>query len=172
VGGKIGEPHYARFSLDKPLGDAKGTTLTFTMSHKFREAFQVGRFRLWATTSKKPLELGLPDNILPIVKTPAAERTEAQIKELAAYYCTVDAGLPKKQQALATAKKPLAEDPKLAELKSALKKAELPVPIDPKLLTLRADAAMSAKQSTNERLTGTQDLAWALINNPSFLFNR
>ncbi|MBI3882051.1 MAG: DUF1549 domain-containing protein [Verrucomicrobia bacterium] len=172
VGGGVGAPHFARFSLAKPLGDDKGTSLTFTMQHRFRDGFQIGRFRLWATTSTKPLELGLPADVLSVVKTPAAERTEAQIKSIAAYYRTGDAGLLKKQQALATAKKPLAEDPKLSELKATLANVEMPVPIDPKLLTLRADAEMSAKQTTNKRLTGAQDLAWALINNPSFLFNR
>ena len=30
----------------------------------------------------------------------------------------------------------------------------------------------SAEQQKNERLTGVQDLAWALINSPAFLFNR
>ena len=29
-----------------------------------------------------------------------------------------------------------------------------------------------AEQQKNERLTGAQDLAWALINSPAFLFNR
>ena len=37
---------------------------------------------------------------------------------------------------------------------------------------LRADAALSTTQLANQRLTGAQDLAWAIINNPSFLFNR
>jgi hypothetical protein len=31
---------------------------------------------------------------------------------------------------------------------------------------------MSTKQVANKRLTGAQDLAWAIINNPAFLFNR
>ena len=30
----------------------------------------------------------------------------------------------------------------------------------------------SKKQLENRRLTATQDLTWALINSPSFLFNR
>ncbi|HEY6170444.1 MAG TPA: hypothetical protein VI454_20595, partial [Verrucomicrobiae bacterium] len=172
VGGGAGSPHYARFSLAKPIGDAKGTTLTFTLQHRFRDGFQIGRFRLWLTTSKTPLDIGLPEKVLSIVKTPAAERLDAQNKALADYYRTVDTGLLKKQQALATAKKPVAEDPKLTELKAALANAEKPVAIDPKLVQLRADAEMSTKQLANKRLTGAQDLAWALINNPSFLFNR
>ena len=36
----------------------------------------------------------------------------------------------------------------------------------------RTDAALSTTQLANQRLTGAQDLAWAIINNPSFLFNR
>ena len=34
------------------------------------------------------------------------------------------------------------------------------------------DTTMSTKQLTDKRLTSAQDLAWALINNPAFLFNR
>jgi hypothetical protein len=37
---------------------------------------------------------------------------------------------------------------------------------------LRLDTAMSVRQLTDKRLTMAQDLAWALINNPAFLFNR
>jgi hypothetical protein len=91
---------------------------------------------------------------------------------LAAYYRTIDLGLLKKQQSLAKAKLPVPEDPKLKQLKTTLANAELPVPIDPKLVQLRADAGMSTKQVANKRLTGAQDLAWAIINNPAFLFNR
>jgi hypothetical protein len=44
--------------------------------------------------------------------------------------------------------------------------------MDSQLATLTADVARSAEQMKNQRLVGLQDLAWALINNPAFLFNR
>jgi hypothetical protein len=69
------------------------------------------------------------------------------------------------------AAEPLPEDPKLAELQKAKMKAEEPIRLDPYLVQLREDAKTSAKQLENKRLTAVQDLAWALINSPAFLFN-
>jgi hypothetical protein len=44
--------------------------------------------------------------------------------------------------------------------------------LDPELARLTAEVQRSAEQLKNQRLVGVQDLAWALINNPAFLFNR
>jgi len=169
---KYGEPHYARFSLGEPIGSGDGATLNFLFQQQFRESFSIGRFRLWATTSTAPLELGLPSEVIAALNIPAAERTAAHLATLAAYHRATDAGLLKHQQALYTAQLPVPEDPKLRDLKTALAAAEQPVTLDPKLVQLRADAALSTTQLANQRLTGAQDLAWAIINNPSFLFNR
>jgi hypothetical protein len=43
---------------------------------------------------------------------------------------------------------------------------------DRELQSLRQAVAQTQIEVNNKRLAGTQDLAWALINNPSFLFNR
>lgn len=43
---------------------------------------------------------------------------------------------------------------------------------DAEWVRLNQAVATSAEQQKNERLTGIQDLAWALINSPAFLFNR
>ena len=169
---KYGEPHYARFSLGEPIGSGDGATLNFQFQQQFRESFSIGRFRLWATTSTAPLELGLPADVIAALKVPATERTAAHLATLAAFHRSTDAGLLKHQQALYTAQLPIPEDPKLKELKAALAAAEQPVALDPKLAQLRTDAALSTTQLANQRLTGAQDLAWAIINNPSFLFNR
>jgi hypothetical protein len=171
VSPRFGEPHYARFALTEPIGEEGGTNLTIILYHRFRDDFFVGRFRLWATTSTDPLELGVPQAIADILKVPAADRTPGQATALTAYYRAADPALLKKQHALTTAERPLPEDPKLKALKAALAAAELPVPLDPKLAQLRADTEMSEKQQANRRLAATQDLAWALINTPAFLFN-
>jgi hypothetical protein len=47
-----------------------------------------------------------------------------------------------------------------------------PLSSDPKLATLKRAAELGTKQLEQARLIGAQDLAWALINNPAFLFNR
>jgi len=44
--------------------------------------------------------------------------------------------------------------------------------IDGELARLTADVKRSEDQLKNRRLIGLQDLAWALINSPAFLFNR
>jgi len=44
--------------------------------------------------------------------------------------------------------------------------------LDPKWVQLNQTVAAVAELQKNSRLTGAQDLAWALINSPAFLFNR
>ncbi len=44
--------------------------------------------------------------------------------------------------------------------------------IDGELARLQADLKRAEDEVKNARLIGVQDLAWALINNPAFLFNR
>ena len=67
--------------------------------------------------------------------------------------------------------KPLPVDPKLKQLKEDVEYTKRPIPEDNQLAQLKCDLAESSKQLANRRLTAAQDLAWALINSPAFLFN-
>ena len=67
---------------------------------------------------------------------------------------------------------PLPKDPKLIELESTLATAEKPLPLPPEVARLRRALSLSEKQLANKRVIGAQDLSWALINTPAFLFNR
>ncbi|QDU41063.1 WD domain, G-beta repeat [Maioricimonas rarisocia] len=170
---RVGENRVATFEFKEPVGGEEGTILHFTLDQNYSDRkHTIGRFRLSVTTSPAPLQFGLPKNILQIVQTPAEERSEEQQKELLDYYRQMDAEVQKLEKALAEAKKPRPEDPKLVALRATLEDVRKPLPEDPKLARLRRAVELSQQQLDNGRLTVAQDLAWALINSPAFLFNR
>jgi hypothetical protein len=167
-----GVSHWAVFELKEPLAIDGGAILTFTLTQQFGfQDHQIGRFRLSVAAAKPPVPLGLSEDLLVALETPAAARAAKQQAALLKYYGTTDAELRAKQAAVAEAQKPLPPDAKLADLKAAVADAEKPVAVEPKLAQLRQDVAMSAKQLGNPRLTGAQDVVWALVNSPAFLFN-
>ena len=76
-----------------------------------------------------------------------------------------------KNKALAESRQPLPIDPKLKGLRDTVELVSQPVPPDALLTQLQADVVASTRQLTEKRLTVAQDIAWALINSPAFLFN-
>ncbi len=168
-----GTTHWATFEAKQPVGFPAGTVLTFTLKHNFnRPDYMLGRFRLSATESAAPVGVSLSGELEGILRTAAGQRNDAQKAALLKHFKSIDPGHQGKSQALAEAKKPLPIDPRLKELRDTLELASRPVPVDPRLVQLRKDVEMSVKQVENRRLTAAQDLAWALINSPAFLFNR
>jgi hypothetical protein len=172
IAGQTGVSHWAVFEVKEPVGFEGGTVLTIRLPQNFDEQHQIGRFRLSVTTAAKPVSLGLPDDVAGVLLEPAAQRDAADQAKLLAYYRRSDGEYQKRVAAVTESKKPLPTDPKLVDLRATLAAVSKPVPIDPKLAQLRQDVAISAKQLDNTRLTGAQDVAWALINSPAFLFNR
>ncbi len=67
--------------------------------------------------------------------------------------------------------KRLPEDEQVVQLRSRVESLSKPLPEDAKLLSLKADFAASQKQVEDQRVTAAEDIAWALINSPAFLFN-
>ena len=64
----------------------------------------------------------------------------------------------------------IARDQRTAEQQQKL--TDYYLALDPEFARLTKVLEVSSQQSREYRLTGVQDLAWALINTPAFLFNR
>lgn len=171
IGTETGRPHWAAFAFDQPVGDTNGTVFRVTLVHAYEAPHEVGRFRLWVTTDSQPTLEGLPAEIAAILDVPAHRRPPAQTDRLLAYLRAQDPALLERDFRLELARQPLPPDLRLQELEQDLARASRPVPVDPALLQLRQDVALSARQLRDRRLTAVQDVAWALINTPAFLFN-
>jgi hypothetical protein len=173
VSNSFGVPHYAAFKVNAPIGDAaKGMRLRIEMHQPRKGGFSIARFRLWITTSATPLNIGLPATVAEAMKVAPQFRSKEQQAALAAYWLENDPELRKRRLLAGKLKLPLPVDPGIVERRAAIAKAEEPIRLDPKLVQFRKDAAQSKAQLANLRLTGVQDLTWALINTPAFLFNR
>ncbi len=172
IGGAPGtQRHTAMFKLEKPITSTNGVMLRFVLQQQFGQDFLIGRFRLYLTTSATPLDVGLPESVLNAVRAPAGQRKPEHASALLAHYRDSDLEFWKRKSAAVKAAEPLPTDPKFTDLQKSLAKSEEPIQIDPVLLQLRVDAKASGRQAENTRLTAVQDLTWALINSPEFLFN-
>ena len=170
---KLGVRRVATFELKKPIQGEEASTLSFTINQSYKgNEFSLGKFRLWATASDQPVDFGVPENIGAILDIASEERTDEQKESLLAFFRAQDDELKKKQDQVAEAKKPRPIDPMLKELQEKLARVEQPLPPDPALTELERAVQLSTDQLETKRLTAAQDLAWALINNPAFLFNR
>ncbi len=172
VSGSHGVPHFAALTLAQPIGDAeKGVRLRFEMNQPRKGGFAIARFRLWVTTGAAPVQVGYPQPVIGALRNPPASRTDPDKAALAAYWNAYDPELSKRRLTLGKYQLPLPTDPGILQRRASAATAELPIALDAKLVRLRQDAEQSKAQLANRRLTGVQDLAWALINNPAFLFN-
>jgi WD40 repeat protein/mono/diheme cytochrome c family protein len=161
--------HEATFSFEKPVSNEGGTSFSIQMTSNFQNGkYNPGRFRLWVTTSPQ-IRFGVPADVAAALKAP--KRTPEQTATLTAHFLNQFRDYQSQKKLLAVAKNPLPVDPQLIALETKRVNAQNPIVLDPKLIQLRRDSDLSAKQLTNKRLTAAQDLAWALINSPAFLFN-
>lgn len=169
---ELGKPHTAVFEIKDPSTDDAPQIVLIEIHQKYTDGMHaLGRFRLSTTTDNVPLQFGIPKDVQEVLAVAAATRNEAQKTKLTDFYKQSDAEWLKRKSTLEQSRQPLPPDPKLIDLKSKLETAQKPIPEDPKLAELKRDVEMSQSQLNNKRLTMAQDLTWALINSPAFLFN-
>ncbi|MEM9644414.1 MAG: DUF1549 and DUF1553 domain-containing protein, partial [Planctomycetota bacterium] len=172
VAGATGVEHWATFQLKQPIEHQDGSVVTVEL-HQFHNAgdHRLGRFRISATSDAGEIPLGTPESLSAILATPKDNRNDEATKQLVEYVGATDEKMQKAKSALAEAKKPVPPDEKLVLLKQRQEKLQQPTPDDPALVQLREDVRQSQMQTQNLRLTAAEDLTWALINSPAFLFN-
>ncbi len=165
--------HWAVFRLKEPLKVAAGTTLQIKI-HQFHNAEQhrLGRFRLGITNQSGEVPLGLSEEFSAIASVKDEQRTPAQKELVQKYVQQVDKGLRDQRAKVAEAKKPVPPNAEVVALEKKVTTLKQETPEDRLLVRLRNDMAQSEKQLNELNLTAAQDLAWALINSPAFLFNR
>lgn len=170
---KNGEDRTATFELAEPLTLEGEIMLQIKMDQQYPDNMHtIGKFRISVTTNPLPVDFGLPQAIRDILAIAPEQRSDEQKQTLLTQFNEQDAKLQELKKGLAEAEKPLPEDPRLVELRNTLAEREKPLPEDPQLARLRRAKQLSEQQLQNQRLTVAQDLAWALINSPAFLFNR
>ncbi len=99
--------HWATFEAAQPVGGPGGTVLTINLHHKYLDVWTLGRFRLSATRSAKPVGPSLPEDFRAILAVAPEVRTEAQKNTLLAYFRVMDAELKAKTDALGASRAPL-----------------------------------------------------------------
>jgi len=170
-----GSTHWATYELKTPLTNTAGGTLTFTLTQQFNggeeKGYTLGRFRISTTDAKTP-GLSQSEELRAILAVAPDARAKEQKDALEKFVRGSDPELAKRNKELAEAKKPRPIDPLLKELQDSVKRLAEPLSPDPKLAQLKRASELSTKHVEQQRLIGAQDLAWALINNPAFLFNR
>ena len=131
---QLGRDHTAIFETEQGVGSEGDTLLSFVLNQNYNSGkHSIGRFRISVTTSPRPHVISdPPEELLLVLKTPTADRTDDQRKTVLDHYRKTDSELRR----------------------------------------LESELQQSRSRMANKRLLGAQDVAWALMNSPAFLFNR
>jgi hypothetical protein len=135
----------------------------------------LGRFRISFSTNSGGLDLGLAEPLLAELASVRDADAESLLTtvpgHLLAAFRAGDQHRRGLDQQLAEASRPLEILPGILERRAALELVERPVPEDRLLAQMQLDLQRSQAQLEQLRLTLAQDLTWALLNSPAFMFN-
>ena len=151
----------------------KSRLVEFTIYQNFQDGqHSLGRFRISVTNSKPPLNFGLTPAISAILAKPADKRTDAEREVLLAQLRAADKHV---SRAPGRTHRAAAIAPERSDAYRNLKPS-WPPPASrcrsiPSCNSMRRAIELSEEQLKNKRLTVAQDIVWALINNPAFLYN-
>jgi hypothetical protein len=167
-----GMTHWATLQTKESIDFESGSLITVVI-HQFHNAenHRLARFRISFAIDQGEIDLGLPEEFAAALASPVETRTPDTLKSLLTYLRSNDKNWLDAQAAVAAAKQPVPADEPLVALRAQITALEVITPEDTKLVQLRTDFEASKQQIGNRRLTLAQDLTWALINSPAFLFN-
>ncbi|MCH2210981.1 MAG: DUF1553 domain-containing protein [Fuerstiella sp.] len=173
VSGVGGQPQSAVFHLNDPLKFTEPVVLTFVLEQLFKQrSHAIGRFRISVTDDANPDLRGVPQDIDRILAIVSAGRSEEQDRRLRDWFGGRSPERRKRVLSIAKSKRPWPKDPGIIEREEELQLVSQPLAQDQLLSRLERAARLSQEQLADGRKTMVQDLAWALVNSPSFLFNR
>ncbi len=164
--------HWAVFHLLTPIEFTASGQLRVVITNQYPNEHQLACFRLSTTADDGEAPLGLAEDFAALLRTSPENRTDLIRKPLRDYFLVEDSKLSTVEMQLAAARQPLPPNPELVILQQQLGKANTPLAEPASLARLKRDVEFSQRQLENIRITNAEDLAWALINSPSFLFNR
>jgi hypothetical protein len=169
----VGQNHAAIFVLKEPVKLTAAAELSFVLEQVFlARDHTVGRFRISVTDAPNPTEYGVPREIDQIVSIAEGARTDEQKEQLLSWFKSQYQERRTVELALNKSKLPRPADAGIVSRQARLEAESQPLPPDPQLARLERAVKLSEEQLANIRMTMAQDLAWALINSPAFLFNR
>lgn len=169
----VGKDQALILTLKEPLKLKDAARLTFVLEQVYqRREFSLGRFRISVTDAPDPSEFGIPREIDRIASIAESVRTPEEKDRLLNWFKSQFAPRRAKELVLNQSRLPRPLNPGVIARQAKIAVESQPLPVEPQLERLERAVRLSEEQLQNIRLTMAQDLAWALINSPSFLFNR
>jgi len=172
VAPQIGRDHQAIFeTAENDAATGTGLIAAELVQHFSNGRHVLGRFRISITRSPRPINFGLPLEIAQVLALAADSRSAEQSAKLADYVVSRDKDHADQRFKLYKAELPVPPGAEAAAFRARIAKIETPLPPDPNRRRLHRAVKLSKQQLLQKRVTAAQDVAWALINSPEFLYN-